>query len=98
MITQGQGILEEEEIEIRVKNSITLPDFVKNNTGNIEITQKVGTVFNLSNTSLSMEEILVLQLGPGFIPTPSNKIREEELLVLEGLRFLDHLGTADSPW
>ena len=43
-----------------------------------------------------MTEVYALELGYGFVPTPNNKDKEEEFLILEGLRFLDRLGKVDS--
>ena len=57
---------------------------------------KSRTVINLSSHQLSMAEIYVLEMGYGFIPTPNNKEKEEEFLILEGLRFVDRVGKIDS--
>ena len=54
------------------------------------------TVFNLSSVELTIPEILVLELGYGFVPTPSNTNKEEEMLILEGFRFIDRLGKVDN--
>ena len=51
---------------------------------------------NLSSHALSMSEVFALELGYGFVPTPANKEREEEMLILEGLRFIDRIGKIDS--
>ena len=52
-------------------------------------------VINLSSVELTSDEVVALELGYGFVPTPNNSSKEEELLVLEGFRFLDRLGKAD---
>ena len=54
------------------------------------------TVINLSSHTLSMSEVCALELGYGFVPTPTNKEKEEEVLILEGLRFVDRVGKIDS--
>ena len=54
------------------------------------------TVFNLSNTELSLTDTLALELGFGFVPTPCNTNIEEEILLLEGFRFVDRIGNVDS--
>ena len=51
---------------------------------------------NLSNTKLSTDELIALELGYGFVVTPNNPIMEEETLILEGFRFLDRLGKTDA--
>ena len=43
-----------------------------------------------------MAEIFALELGYGFVPTPSNPQKEEELLILEGMRFIDRIGRVDA--
>ena len=52
-------------------------------------------VFNLSSIDLPIIDLFSLECGHGFVLYPSNKVKEEELLVLEGFRFLDRLGKAD---
>ena len=37
----------------------------------------------------------VLELGHGFVPTPTNKQKEEEILILEGLRVTDRICKLD---
>ena len=54
------------------------------------------TVVNLSSIKLSMSEIIALELGDGFVLTPNNHDKEEEMLVLEGMRFVDRIGKADA--
>ena len=55
-----------------------------------------NAIINLSTHKLSMAEVYVLELGYGFIPTPNDKNKAEEFLILEGLRFLDQLGKVDN--
>ena len=52
-------------------------------------------VFNLSSIDLPIIDLFSLEYGHGFVLSPRNKVKEEELLVLEGFRFLDRLGKAD---
>ena len=54
-----------------------------------------SSIINLSSHKLSMVEVYALELGYGFIPTLNDKDKEEEFLILEGLRFLDQLGKVD---
>ena len=51
---------------------------------------------NLSSIELSNEELFALELGHGFVIAPNNPAKEEETLILEGFRFVDRLGKADS--
>ena len=60
------------------------------------IEPKSRSVVNLSSIKLTPEELMALELGYGFVPSPNNSSKEEELLVLEGFRFVDRLGKADS--
>ena len=57
----------------------------------------IGTnsVLNLSSIALTPSQCAVLSLGSGFIPTPMNFQKEEEMLLLEGLRVIDRLGNVD---
>ena len=52
-------------------------------------------VINLSSHQLSITETIALQMGSGFVPTPNNCDKEEETLILEGLRFIDRIGKVD---
>ena len=52
-------------------------------------------VINLSSVKLTQDEIIALELGYSFVPSPNNSSKEEEMLILEGFRFLDRLGKAD---
>ena len=51
---------------------------------------------NLSSVDISLDELLALELGYGFVLSPNNPVKEEETLILEGFRFLDRLGKADA--
>ena len=53
------------------------------------------TVINLSSITLNMDELYVLELGHGFVPSLNNETKEEETLLLERVRFIDRLGKAD---
>ena len=46
-------------------------------------------VINLSSVKLTNDEIIALELGYGFVLSPNNSSKEEEILVLEAFRFLD---------
>ena len=52
-------------------------------------------VVNLSSIELSQEELFALELGHGFVVSPNNPLKEEEILLLEGFRFLDRLEKAN---
>ena len=62
---------------------------------NENITNGQRTVINLSSHDMSMAEIFALQLGYGFVPTPNHQQKEEETLILEGMRFIDRIGKLD---
>ena len=53
------------------------------------------TVINLSSHPLDKVEKYVLGLGHGFVPTPNNSQKEEEVLILEGLRVTDRIRKLD---
>ena len=53
-------------------------------------------VINLSNTTLTSSQRMLLALGSGFIPSSTNRTKEEEILILEGLRVLSRIGNVDS--
>ena len=61
-----------------------------------QIIKDKDSVINLSSTTLTPAQYLVLSLGSGFIPSSTNKEKEEEILMLEGLRVIDRIGTLDS--
>lgn len=63
---------------------------------NEDINNGIRTIINLSSYRLCMAEIFALELGYGFVPTPSNPQKEEELLILEGMRFIDRIGKVDA--
>ena len=52
-------------------------------------------VFNISSIDLPIVDFYALQYGHGFVLVPNNKMKEEEILLLESFRFLDRLGKAD---
>ena len=52
-------------------------------------------VYNLSSIDLPIVDLYALEYGHGFVITPTNKMKEEEFMVLEEFRFLDRLGKAD---
>ena len=54
------------------------------------------TVVNLSSTNILLEDLFALEVGHGFILSPGNKHDEEEQLILEGFRFIDRIGKAES--
>ena len=54
------------------------------------------TVVNLSSTDIPLGDLFALEIGHGFVPTPNNKFKEEGTLILEGFRFMDRIGVADS--
>ena len=53
------------------------------------------TVINLSSVDIPIQDLFALEIGHGFVLSPNNVSREEELLILEGFRFIDRLGKAD---
>ena len=53
-------------------------------------------VVNLSSIDIPLEDLFALEIGHGFIFTPKNKVKEEETLILEGFRFIDRIGKAES--
>ena len=54
------------------------------------------TVYNLSSTDITMPEMFALEYGHKFVPTSNNPMKEEEMLLLEGLRFIDRIGKVDA--
>ena len=42
-----------------------------------------------------MAQVFALEMGSGFVPTPHNRQKEEETLILEGMRFVDRIGKLD---
>ena len=62
---------------------------------NIDIQNGDRSVINLSSHEMTMAEIFALHMGYGFIPTPTHQLKEEETLILEGLRFVDRIGKLD---
>ena len=58
----------------------------------IKLYNKEGTnVVNLSSQPLTKIQKYVLELGHGFVSTPNHKEKEEEILILEGLRVTDRI-------
>ena len=57
-----------------------------------------SNVINLSNHQLTKMQRYLLQLGHGFVVTPNNKDKEEELLILEGFRVTDRIRKLDWRW
>ena len=55
----------------------------------------VESVINLSNTAITSSQKMLQLLGSGFIPTNSSRTKEEEMLVLEGLRVTSRIGDLD---
>ena len=51
-------------------------------------------VYNLSSIDFPIIDLYALEYGHGFVLTPNNRMKEEVLL-LEGFRFLDRLGKVD---
>ena len=66
---------------------------IKRYNDNVE--NGIRTVINLSSYDMPMAEIFALELGYGFVPTPAKIQAEEDLLILEGLRFVDRIGKLD---
>ena len=62
-----------------------------------KLLRTIGTdsVLNLSSVVLSPAQSAVLSLGSGFIPSSTNRDKEEEILLLEGLRVIDRIGNLD---
>lgn len=63
-----------------------------------KLLKTIGTdsVLNLSSVIISPTQLAVLSLGSGFIPTSMNPDKEEEILLLEGLRVIDRIGNLDT--
>ena len=55
-----------------------------------------NNVINLSSQTLSMAQMFALGLGSGYVLTPTHADKEEETLILEGLRVIDKIGKIDS--
>ena len=53
------------------------------------------TVFNLSSQVLQIGDLMALELGHGFVPTPDNPKLEEDILIAEGIRFIDRVVKLD---
>ena len=60
-----------------------------------EFNESSTNVINLSSKNISKLQMYVLELGHGFVPTPTNKQKEEEILILEGLRVTDRICKLD---
>ena len=54
------------------------------------------TIVNLSSTDIPLEDLFALEIGHGFILSLGNRSVEEEQLILEGFRFIDRIGIAES--
>ena len=49
-------------------------------------------VIYLSNHKLTVDQKILLNLGPGFCPTTTATYKHQETLSLEGFRVLDRIG------
>ena len=63
-----------------------------------KLLRTIGTdsVLNLSSVVLTPAQSAVLSLGSGFKPSSTNSDKEEEILLLEGLRIIDRIGNLDT--
>ena len=62
---------------------------------NLHAENNGDNVINLSSHNLDRVEKFVLELGHGFVPTPNNSQKEEEMLIVEGLRVTDRIRKLD---
>ena len=60
-----------------------------------QMNEESMNVINLSSQTMTKLQKYVLELGHGFIPTPNNGQKEEEILILEGLRVTDRINKLD---